>query len=335
VGVWWNSNTIAHNFVHRPFFRSSTANALFSAFQSLLLGIPQTIWRERHLAHHAEVPWRCRWSAGLAIEVALVLGLWGVLAVRAPVFFLATYLPGYLIGLGLCALHGHYEHVGTVTTSHYGRVYNLLCFNDGFHCEHHAFPGVHWSELPGRTPPARRENRWPAPLRFMDALSLNGLEELVLRVPWLQRFVVDAHTRALAATLSGIGAIRNIAIVGGGLFPRSALVLGRVCPEARLVIIDADRGHLDAARAFLDTRQPAGTASPEFRHDTFVAGDNCEGFDLVVVPLAFRGDRQRLYDQPPAPLVLVHDWFWRVRGRSRLVSLVLLKRVNLITAKGT
>src|SRR6266699_2202569 len=23
VGVWWNSNTIAHNFIHRPFFQSA------------------------------------------------------------------------------------------------------------------------------------------------------------------------------------------------------------------------------------------------------------------------------------------------------------------------
>ena len=31
VGVWWNSNTIAHNFIHRPFFRSAGMNRLFSA----------------------------------------------------------------------------------------------------------------------------------------------------------------------------------------------------------------------------------------------------------------------------------------------------------------
>src|SRR5438874_9742981 len=31
VGVWWNSNTIAHNFIHRPFFRSAGMNRVFSA----------------------------------------------------------------------------------------------------------------------------------------------------------------------------------------------------------------------------------------------------------------------------------------------------------------
>jgi hypothetical protein len=164
----------------------------------------------------------------------------------------------------------------------------------------------------------------------MEAMSLNGRERLVLRVPVLQRFVVNAHTRALAATLDDASAIRSVAIVGGGLFPRSALVLRRVCPDARVVIIDADRCHLDAARHFLQTHPPTGTSSPEFRHATFVAGDDCAEFDLVIVPLAFKGDRARLYDHPPAPRVLIHDWCWRPRGRGRLVSLALLKRVNLV-----
>ena len=53
IGVWWNSNTIAHNFIHRPFFRSRRFNALFSAYLSVLLGIPQVLWRDRHLAHFA------------------------------------------------------------------------------------------------------------------------------------------------------------------------------------------------------------------------------------------------------------------------------------------
>ena len=55
IGVWWNSNTIAHNFIHRPFFRAQLLNLLFSAYLSVLLGIPQTLWRERHLAHHGGV----------------------------------------------------------------------------------------------------------------------------------------------------------------------------------------------------------------------------------------------------------------------------------------
>src|ERR1700726_2296556 len=55
LGVWWNSNTISHNFIHRPFFRRRWANLLFSAYLSVLLGIPQTLWPDRHLAHPAGI----------------------------------------------------------------------------------------------------------------------------------------------------------------------------------------------------------------------------------------------------------------------------------------
>jgi hypothetical protein len=57
-----------------------------------------------------------------------------------------------------------------------------------------------------------------------------------------------------------------------------------------------------------------------------------EGADLVVVPLSFKGRRASVYAQPPqACAFLVHDWIWRVRGRSAIVSWLLLKRVNLVT----
>src|SRR5262245_52586270 len=75
-GLWWNANTIAHNFIHAPFFRSRGANAIFSGYLSLLLGFPQRLWRDRHLAHHAETRYRWRWSVGLGIEIGLVLLLW-------------------------------------------------------------------------------------------------------------------------------------------------------------------------------------------------------------------------------------------------------------------
>ena len=60
VGVWWNANTISHNFIHRPFFRNTVLRDLFSAYLTRLLGIPQALWRERHLAHHVGARWRFR-----------------------------------------------------------------------------------------------------------------------------------------------------------------------------------------------------------------------------------------------------------------------------------
>src|SRR5580692_1838385 len=98
LGLWWNANTIAHNFIHRPFFRSAVVNRLFSAALGVLLGIPQTLWRDRHLAHHAGIEWRLRVSRRLVAETALVGCLWAVLASLEPHFFLWVYLPGYLAG---------------------------------------------------------------------------------------------------------------------------------------------------------------------------------------------------------------------------------------------
>jgi hypothetical protein len=321
LGLWWNSNTIAHYFLHRPFFGPRPLNTMFSVYLSVLLGVPQRLWRERHLAHHAGVPYRWRWSGQLAVETTAVLGLWALLLAWRPTFFLTAYLPGYVLGLALCGLHGHYEHARG-TTSHYGWLYNLLFFNDGYHVEHHAHPGEHWTNLPSHAEPGARGSRWPAVLRWLEACSLDGLERLVLHSRRLQRFVLVRHERAIRALLPEPATLRRVAIVGGGLFPRTLLVLRRLLPEARLVVIDASADNLEIARPFLtgDVQLVHAWYEPEAVRDC----------DLVVFPLAFRGDRDAVYQYPPAPAVLVHDWLWHRRGVGAVVSLLLLKRINLV-----
>src|SRR5262245_58492419 len=180
VGLWWNSNTVSHYFIHKPFFRPRWLNQLFACYLSVLLGVPQSLWRDRHLAHHAGRDWRFRLTPQFAIEAVLVLGLWAALLWLAPWFLLTAYLPGFAVGMFLCWLHGYYEHVrGTV--SHYGRLYNLLFFNDGYHVEHHARTATHWTELPRTARPDVPVSRWPAVLRWLEVFSLENLERLVLR----------------------------------------------------------------------------------------------------------------------------------------------------------
>jgi Fatty acid desaturase len=324
LGVWWTSNTVAHNFIHRPFFDGRAANRAFALYLTLVLGIPQSLWRDRHLAHHAGREPRVRWTGELTLEIAAVLALWTTMALRAPAFFAGTYVPGYAAGLILCALHGYYEHEQG-TTSHYGRLYNLLLFNDGYHVEHHARPGVHWARLPQLRDAAARRSRWPAPLRWLEACSLEGLERLVLRVPALQRFVLASHARAFESLLPpNTMDVHSVAIVGGGLFPRTAIVLRRLRPDARLTIVDANLANLDRARGLLDC------AGIEFRHARYAPGD-ADDFDLIVIPLSYVGDRDAIYAAPPARLVIVHDWIWRARGVTRIVSVPLLKRLNLLS----
>src|SRR6059036_127608 len=144
LGLWWCANTVSHNFIHLPFFRSRAANVAFSIYLSLLLGLPQTLWRQRHLAHHAEHAWRFRPVQLLIVETICVVAFWTSIAAASPRFFLTGYLPGWLLGLALCHLQGHYEHARG-TTSHYGWLYNFVFFNDGYHAEHHQRPARHWS----------------------------------------------------------------------------------------------------------------------------------------------------------------------------------------------
>jgi hypothetical protein len=94
-------------------------------------------------------------------------------------------------------------------------------------------------------------------------------------------------------------------------------------PDARVTIIDGNRENLEQARALLNVGRVTCV------YHRYCAGDAMP-FDLIVFPLSFDGDRQLLYTRPPAPAVIVHDWIWRKRGTSRIVSLALLKRVNMV-----
>src|SRR5690606_12023505 len=50
VLFWWNANALRRQFVHRRWFRRRALDDLASAWFTLLLGVPQRPWRQRHLA---------------------------------------------------------------------------------------------------------------------------------------------------------------------------------------------------------------------------------------------------------------------------------------------
>jgi hypothetical protein len=262
----------------------------------------------------------------MAVELLLLAAFWVLLAFAARPWFLSAYLPGWAIGLGLCQLQGHYEHARG-TRSHYGRIYNFLLFNDGLHVEHHQRPGVHWTQLTELVRPETPHSRWPPVLRWLDTLSLEGLERLVLRSPRLQHFVIATHARAFQRLLPLAGDVRRVTIVGGGLFPRTALVLRQLLPNADLTVVDACAEHIEIARPLLG-------GGVRFVHEAFDSARPCDA-DLVVIPLSFNGQRNRVYDHPPARAVLVHDWIFSLRRPSAVVSWLLLKRLNLVVQKPT
>ncbi len=52
IAVTWNLNSIAHNFIHNPYFRSPLLNRVFSLVQSLSMGASQIFIEQNHLQHH-------------------------------------------------------------------------------------------------------------------------------------------------------------------------------------------------------------------------------------------------------------------------------------------
>jgi hypothetical protein len=332
IGLWWNANTIAHNFIHTPFFRARELNVLFSMYLTAVLGIPQTLWRDRHLQHHAGRHRPLTVSRLLVAEIAVVAVLWIAMAMLAPSFFVGVYLPGYAIGLGLCFLQGYFEHARG-TTSHYGWIYNVCFFNDGYHVEHHRRPGEHWTELPKHAITGAQRSAWPPVLRWLDAFTLESLERIVLRSPALQRFVLARHERAFRTLVARIPHVSRVTIVGGGLFPRTAIILGRLFPDATLTIVDDKREHIEIARTFLDGRGCLADAQTRsrvvFRNELYDP-QSPDGADLLVIPLALIGDRASFYHRPPARWTVVHDWLWNRHADGVRVSLWLLKRLNLV-----
>lgn len=159
----------------------------------------------------------------------------------------------------------------------------------------------------------------PAPL---VSSVLETLERLVLRSAWLQRILLSTHEQALRRLLPYICDVQSVTIVGGGMYPRTALLLQKLLPYVEIRILDANREHLDAAGQFLS----GGVELVQGVYDRMQQSAS----DLLVIPLSFQGDRRMIYEDPPAKMVLVHDWIWSRRGVSAIVSPILLKRMNLI-----
>jgi len=328
--VWWTSNTVAHVHLHTPILGPPALSRLLSLYLSALTLVPQAIWRARHLDHHRGQSSRLRLGLQGCVEVGVVAHLALALGLVLPDMFFGAVLPGWLLGLGLCQLQGRGEHLGgrAAGISHYGRLYNWLWFNDGYHAEHHGRPGAHWTALPGlRLAAAARSRRAPVLRGLAIADALVGLERLALRSPRLQAWLVERHAaalRRLAPALAG-RPIERVVVVGGGLFPRSALALAQIWPKAQVTIVDAEAQHLDRAREFLRGREVEFVLG---RYDP----RRPPAADLVIVPLALVGDRAAVYAASGPPRV-IHEWIWRRRGTTGVVvSPWLLKRVNLASS---
>lgn len=129
-----------------------TAHALFSAWR-----LCRVCAGEPHLLELAarEQPRRGRELS--QVQLDRLFHFTGLLACAAlsPAWLLLCYLPALFVAFAVVNLQNYYEHFGadprsrfTDSVSHYGRLYNLLTFNDGHHQEHHLRPQLHWRQMP-------------------------------------------------------------------------------------------------------------------------------------------------------------------------------------------
>jgi len=95
---------------------------------------------------------------------------------------LLVYFPVLYVSLVLFNLQNYYEHMGAIpestyanSVSHYGRIYNLLTCNDGYHQEHHLRPQTHWRQLPR--------------VRHINGGKLDQTERIISPVPAIAGFL--------------------------------------------------------------------------------------------------------------------------------------------------
>lgn len=86
--------------------------------------------------------------------IAVTAAIWIAIDWR---WFLIAYVPLFYCGWFLALLENYFEHHHATdpgdrladSVSYYGRWYNLLMFNEGYHQEHHLKPHLHWTRRPG------------------------------------------------------------------------------------------------------------------------------------------------------------------------------------------
>ena len=85
--------------------------------------------------------------------LTLAVLLAGLLCVN-PLGVICFFVPVWLLGNIAAVAENYLEHYGatpgdrrTDSVSSYGRIYNLIWFNNGYHQEHHFKPQVHWTRI--------------------------------------------------------------------------------------------------------------------------------------------------------------------------------------------
>jgi fatty acid desaturase len=89
------------------------------------------------------------WESAALFALLIVMGLLN------PGGLVLFYLPVWYFGNAAAQAENYLEHYGAIpgnrktdSVSSYGRLYNLIWFNNGYHQEHHYRPQTHWTRIP-------------------------------------------------------------------------------------------------------------------------------------------------------------------------------------------
>jgi hypothetical protein len=188
--------------------------------------------------------------------------------------------------------------------------------------------------------------------------ALNILEYMTLNLPIIRNWVLVVHHNAFKRLLKG-KRFERILVVGGGIYPRTAIVLKRMCPYAQVTIQDMSRESLKVAEAYL--KRTRNELNISFLHREYAPTDASTiystvysteystvygtmynsnttyatttstvcPYDLVVYPLALQCST--LIKSPSSCLNVRHCWIWENTDtkRSTIVSYLLLKKLVL------
>lgn len=109
-------------------------------------------WRQDAIELYKTTPSRLR--PLLIAELVVLLIAYGVaLVINPSAFLLLVFVAGagsFISNLQNWLEHAHADPTSRLTdsVSCYGRFYNFVWCNNGYHQEHHFAPGVHWTKLP-------------------------------------------------------------------------------------------------------------------------------------------------------------------------------------------
>ena len=171
---------------------------------------------------------------------------------------------------------------------------------------------------------------------------LDVVERIIMNIPFLRDWILYTHESAIRQLFSSEEqAPQRIVVIGGGIFPRTAIIMKKLFPESQIIIQDMNEGSLKLAENYLrKTNNEGNIYYFNSMYDGTVHGTkngsaygNCSGSiygTIMVFPLAFRG--MSINSKSPYKTVK-HCWIWENEPcvKQCIVSYFLMKKVIIPT----